>query len=92
MSEEKFNNFRLLFCLICTDCEHEEDLHLLLGDLLNIEGNLILSDVAFINLSHRTCSGCKNFIYLDFRKLVSVEQIRKPYDEICLVEKEQTED
>ena len=92
MSEEKFNNFRLLFCLICTDCEHEEDLHLLLGDLLNIEGNLILSDVAFINLSYRTCSGCKNFIYLDFRKLVSVEQIRKLYDEICLVEKEQTED
>ena len=92
LSVEKFNNFGLLFRLICTDCEHEEDFHLLLGDLFNIESDLNLSDVDLINLSHRTCSGCKNFISLDFKKLFSIEQIRNLYDEICFAEKEQTED
>ena len=42
MCVENFNNFRLLFRLICTDCEHVEDFHLLLGDLFNNEGDLIL--------------------------------------------------
>ena len=85
MSAENFNNFRLLFHLICTDCEHVEDFHLLLGDLINIEGNLVLSDVDLIDLSHRTCQGCKNVLCLDFRKLFSVEQIRRLYDGICCV-------
>ena len=93
MPAEELNNFRrLLFHLICADCEHKEDFHLLLGDLFNIEGNIILYDVDLINLSHRSCWGCKGLIYLEFRKLFSVEQIRRLFDGICLVEKEQTED
>ena len=93
MSVENFNNFRLVFRVICTDCEHVEDFHLLLGDFLfNIYGNLISSDVDLISLSHRICQGCKNFIYLGFRKLFSVEEIRRLYHGICRVEKEKTED
>ena len=87
MCVENFNNFRLLFCLICTDCEHVEDFHLLLGDLFNIECDLILFDVDLINLSHKTCQSCKNFIYLDLRKLFRAEQIRRLYDGICRVKK-----
>ena len=77
MSMENYNNFRLLFRLICTDCEYVEDFQLLLGDLFNIEGDLILFDVDLINLSHRTCQGWKNVLYLDFRKLFCAEQIRR---------------
>ena len=61
MSAENFSNFRLLFCLICTDCEHLEDFDILLEDLLNIDGDLILCDVDLINLSHRTSKVLKTF-------------------------------
>ena len=77
MSLEKFNNFRLFFHLICADCQHEENFHFLLVGLLKIEGDLILSEVDQINLSHRSCQNCKSFIYIDFRKLFSVEKIRR---------------
>lgn len=89
MSIEKFNNFRLFYHLIGTDCQHEENFDFLLGHLFNIEGDLILSEVDQINLSHRTCQNWKNFIYIDFEKLFTVEQIRKLYDGICSGEKEQ---
>ena len=62
----------------------------MLGDLFNIEGDLILSEVDQINLSHKTWKNCKNFIYIDFKKLFRAEQIRKFYNEICLGQKEES--
>ena len=75
VSLKKFKNFRLFFHLICTNFQHEEYFHLLLGDLYNIEGDLVLSEVVQINLSHRSCQKCTNFIYVDFKKLFTVEQV-----------------
>ena len=84
---KKINEFRLIFHLICVDCQQEENFHFSLGDLFNIEGNLILSEADQINFSHRTCQGCKNFILIDFKKVFSCEQIRKIYNDILSVEK-----
>lgn len=75
VSLKKFKNFRLFFHLICTNFQHGEHFHLLLGDLYNIEGDLVLSEVVQINLSHRSCQKCTNFIYVDFKKLFTVEQV-----------------
>ena len=59
------------------------------GDFSKIEGDLTLSEVAQINFLHRTCQGPKNFIFIDFKKLFRSEQIRRIYDGILSVEKEQ---
>ena len=45
MPIKKSNEFRLIFHLIWVDCQQEEKFHFLLGDLFNIEGDLILSEV-----------------------------------------------
>ena len=88
MSMEKFNEFRLIFDLICIDCLHEKEFHCLLGELFNIEGDLILSKLDQINLSHRACKGSRNFKFIDFKKLFSAEQVRRIYVGILSVEKE----
>lgn len=46
---KKLNEFRLIFHLICVDCQQEENFHFLHYQ---------------INFSHRTCQGCKNFSIL----------------------------
>ena len=74
---KKINEFRLIFHLICVDCQQEENFHFSLGDLFNIEGNLILSEADQINFSHRTCQGCKNFIFIDFKKYLVVNKSEK---------------
>lgn len=89
MSIGKFKNFRLFFCLICIDCSHEENCYFLLGDLFNIEGNLILSEMEQINLSHKKYQNCKNFIYINLPKLFTVSQIRAIWDGTCAGKKEQ---
>lgn len=89
---EKFKEFHLVFHLVCGDCQQEENFYFLLGDLFNIEGDLILSQVVHVNFSHRTCQDCKNFICIDFKKIFSAEQIRRIYNGILSVEKEQSED
>ena len=48
------------FYIICTECQYEERFHFLLGDLVNIEGDLILLEIDQINLSHRTCQNFYN--------------------------------
>ena len=58
------------------------------GDLFNREGDLILFDVDLINFSHQTCSGCKNFIFIDFKKVYPAGVIRRIYDGFCAIEKE----
>ena len=92
MSLEKFKNFRFFLHLICTAGQHEENLHFLLGDLFNIEGDIILSEVYEIDFSHRSCENCKNFIYIDFKKRFTVGQLRRIWDGICAGKKEQDKD
>ena len=41
MSAEKFKNFRVFFHMICADCSHKEKFHFLLGNLFNMEGDII---------------------------------------------------
>ena len=85
---EKFNNFRFIVYFIYTDFQQEENFHFVLGDLFNIDSDLILSEVDQTNLSLRNCQNCKNFIIVDIRKLFSVEQTRRLWNEICLGKKE----
>lgn len=89
MSIEKFKNLRFFFHLIRVDSGHEENCHFLLGNQFNIEGYLILSEVEQINLLHKSCQNCKNFIYIDIKKLFTVSQIGRIWDEICAGKKEQ---
>ena len=83
MSIEKFKNFHLFFRLICVDCGLRENSHLLLGDLFNSEGDIILSQVDQIHFSHKSCKNCKNFIFIGFKKLFTVEQIRRIWNGTC---------
>ena len=50
------------------------------GDVFNMEGNLILMDVDLINFSDQICSGCKNVIFIDFRKIYPPAIIRRIYN------------
>ena len=81
-----FNEFWLIFHLICVDYQQEGNFHFSLGGLFNIEGDLILSEVDQ-KFSHRTCQGYKNFIFIDFKKLFSSEQIRRIYNGVLSVKK-----
>lgn len=92
MSIEKFNKFRLVFHLICIACLHEENFHFLLGELFSIDGDLILSELDQINLLHRACQRCGNYIFAGFKKLFSAEQVRRIYDGILSVEKDKSDD
>ena len=83
MSIEKFKNFHLFFRLICVDCGLRENSHLLLGDLFNSEGDIILSQVDQIHFSNKSCENCKNFIFIGFKKLFTVEQIRRIWNGTC---------
>ena len=89
MSIEKVKNFGLFFRLSCVDCGLKENCHFLLGDLFNSEGNIILSQVDQINSSHKSCENCKNFIFIGFKKLFTVEQIRRIWDGTCAGIKEE---
>ena len=93
MSVDTFNKFRLSIHLIRVDYQQEENylfffLFFFLGDLFNREGDLILSDVDLINVSHQTCSGWKNFFFIDFKKIYPLAIIRTIYDGLCAIEKE----
>ena len=86
MSINKFNEFKLIVHLICIDCKNQENFHFCVGDLFNIEGDLILSEVDQINFSHMSCSSCGSFIYIDFSKIFKPEQLRRTYDRILSIE------
>lgn len=92
MSIQKYKEFYLVFHLICVDYQQEENIHFLLGDVFNIEIDLMLFEVDQIILPCRIRQGCKNFIFIDFKKLSSVEKIRKIYNVILSVKKEQSKD
>ena len=69
---EKFKNFCLFFTKFVLIIITKRNFIFLLRDLFNIEGDLFQSEVDQINMSHRTCQNCKNFIYIDFKKLFTV--------------------
>ena len=58
------------------------------GDLFNREDGLILKDVNLINFSHQICSGCKNFIFIDFKKNYPPDIIIIIYNGLYTIEKE----
>ena len=70
MPVNTFENFRLLIHLICIDCYHEQNVRFFLGEIINREGDIILSDVDLTNFSHQTCNGCKNFTFIDLKKFI----------------------
>ena len=57
------------------------------GDLFNREGDLILKDVDLINFSHQICSGCKNFIFIDFKKNYPPDVIKIIYNGLTQLKK-----
>ena len=59
-----------------------------LGEIFNREGDLTLSAVDLKNFSHQTCNGCKNFIFIGFKKIYPPTIIRRIYGGLCLVERE----
>ena len=73
--------------MACADCSHEEKFHFLLGDLINMEGNIILSDVDESNFCHRKCRDCGIFgVFFYFKKLFPPALIRRTYVGMCSVE------
>ena len=91
MSLEKCKTFYLFFYLICTNCQHEQNFHFLLGYLFSTEGDFILLEVEQINLSHKSCQNWKNFVYIDFNffycgtdKNILDKNIPKASDQIAI--------
>ena len=76
MSADTFDKFCLLTPLICVDCHPEETFHISGRDLFNREGGPILADVDIVYFSHQICSGCKSFIFIDFKKIYPPAIIR----------------
>ena len=76
--------------LICVDCYHEQNFHFLRGEIFNMEVDiiLILSDVEPINFSHQTCTVCKNFIFIEFKKTYPPDIIQRIYDGLHLIKRE----
>ena len=70
MSVDTFNKFRLLIHLICVYCHQEENFHFWGTETYWIEKVVSSSPMqkCLINFSHQTCSGWKNFIFVDFKK------------------------
>ena len=84
MSVDTFYKFCLLIHLICVDCHQEETFHFWGGYLFHREGDLILADVDLVNFSHQICSGCKNFIFIDFnKKIYPPTIIRRMHNGLC---------
>ena len=65
MSAPKFENFQFDIEIVCLDCKNIEELSIRLGDFFNLEGDIILEEKEFISQWNRSCSRCKNFIFLD---------------------------
>ena len=59
-----------------------------LEEIFNREGSIILSDIDLLNFSHQSCNGCKNFIFIGFKKIYPPNIIRRIYDGLCLIERE----
>ena len=71
---DKFKESKLIFDVICFDCHHKVTTNFLAGDLLNIEGDLTLSDVEYINFGNRSCQNCQAYIFINFKKVFHREE------------------
>ena len=74
MSIKTFDKFWLIFHLICVDCQQEDNCHFSLGDLFNIEGDLIPSEVDQINFSHKPVKVLKNSYLLTLKSCLVVSK------------------
>lgn len=82
MPAQKFENFHLSIEIACLDCKDIEELSIRPRDFVNLEGDLTLEEKQVINQSYRSCSSCKSFIFLDYKKLFPPPQIAQIYDGI----------
>ena len=85
----KFKEFKLIFDIICFDCWHKVITNFLVGDLFNIEGDLTLSDVEYINFGNRIYENCEAYIFIDFKKIFPPRRIRELYHGLCVIKKEE---
>ena len=88
MAARIFNNFKLLFRVICFDVKFVEELSFRLGNLFNLEGDFTLETNEEIHVLNRSCKQCGCFYYLDFKKLFTPVKIREIYDRIKILESE----
>ena len=79
---ELFKNFKLKIQIECLECDMKKLISLKVGDFFNLEDNYIATDIKEGFFCHRLCSGCKNFIFVDIKKLFEPDFIRKIYDGI----------
>ena len=72
---ELFKNFHLKIQIECLGCNTRELIFLKIGDYIA----KVIEEGLFCN---RLCSGCKNVIFVDVKKLFKLDFIRKIYDGI----------
>ena len=85
----KFKEFKLIFDIISFDCWHKVTTNFLAGNLFNIEDDLTLSDVEYVNFGNRSCQNCQVYILIYFKKIFPPRRIRELYHGLCVIEKEE---
>ena len=79
---ELFKNFLLKIQIECLDCNTRELIFLKIGDFFNLDSDYIAKVIEEGLFCNRLCSGCKNVIFVDVKKLFKLDFIRKIYDGI----------
>ena len=77
-----FKNFQLQDQLKYLDCGTSELVSYRLPDNFDLGGGNIVSEVEELFFNQQLCSGCKNYIFVDLKKLFKPEVIRETYDEL----------
>ena len=90
MSERKFLDQKLEIQIECLDCGSSEQKDFRIGDKFNLKCDLILKKSDELYFCHTSCSGCKNFIFIDLRKPFPPKTIRDLYNRFRALLKEQT--
>ena len=80
-----FKNFKLRFLVICLNCSNEKEIHFVLGDFVNLEGDFINKNE---NDCKYICGQCSLEIFIDLKKLFNSGVLRSTYNEILLLQKE----
>ena len=80
-----FNDFKLLYRVICFNCKFAEELSFRLGNLFNLEGDFILGTNEEIYVLNRSCKQCGCFYYLDFKEIFTHVEIREIYHGIKIL-------
>ena len=85
MPFDLFKNFKLQFLVICLNCSNEKEIHFVLGDFFNLEGDFINKNE---NDCKYICDQCSLEIFIDLKKLFKPGVLRNIYNGILLLQKE----